>query len=93
MHNESIIYRRDFILYEGASSANKSVGDCGNRENEAGENLLHQNSRPQHGKTMTKENGKRNWLYRIQEVNFTRDETPKEIPGTLGKGLSDAHSA
>jgi hypothetical protein len=40
---------------------------------------------------MTKENGKRNWLYRIQEVNFTRDETPKEIPGTLGKGLADAH--
>jgi hypothetical protein len=34
---------------------------------------------------MTKENGKRNWLYRIQ------DETPKEIPGTLGKGLADAH--
>jgi len=39
---------------------------------------------------MTKENGKTNWLYQIQEVNFTRDETPKEIPGTL-KGLAVAH--
>jgi hypothetical protein len=73
------------------SRANKSVGDCGNREKEAGENLLHQDSRPQHGKTMTKENGMRNWLYQIQEVNFTRGEIPKEIPGTLGKGLAVAH--